>query len=395
MTPTARGWTSLVGGVLWTIITIATGQADLAPIGLFLVALPLVSLLAMLPSARPLHASRQLPDTLVCVGDLFAWQIDFDTDGLNPGGVGILTEELEPGIGQDVTSAFRLGAQPQEVTASFHTTAQRRGCWRIGPTHITFIHALGFARVRRTTKDADSVVVAPRVHPLGPSNASSADAVGAHLSSGRHGLASVDDAIVRPYVSGDDIRRVHWRSTARVGSLVVRREDDAWDQQAQLLLDTRSAFTDTVVVDPRFEAMVELTASLAVHLIHTGYAVRLTDTSGQSQRFDQSPDIASHEALLALAEVRPTPGDLTPLTVARRRRGDLVIAVLAHVDVTDAYALTSAAHGGCAIVMGRDSAPRLPTEVIDAFADGGWRCVPATTAMSPAAIWQACVEPRA
>ena len=50
-----------------------------------------------------------------------------------------------------------------------------------------------------------------------------------------------DDAPTREYRHGDDLRRVHWRSTARVGELMVRREEQPWESRATVVLDTRRA----------------------------------------------------------------------------------------------------------------------------------------------------------
>ncbi len=51
--------------------------------------------------------------------------------------------------------------------------------------------------------------------------------------------AGEDDVIPRAYRDGDELRRVHWRSTARYGELMVRREEQRWRNRAMLLLDTR------------------------------------------------------------------------------------------------------------------------------------------------------------
>ena len=52
-------------------------------------------------------------------------------------------------------------------------------------------------------------------------------------------LAGEDDVIPRGYRYGDDLRRVHWRSTARYGELMVRREEQPQRARCTVLLDTR------------------------------------------------------------------------------------------------------------------------------------------------------------
>ena len=49
-----------------------------------------------------------------------------------------------------------------------------------------------------------------------------------------------DDAATREYRHGDDLRKVHWRSTARVGELMVRREEQPFQSRATVLLDSRT-----------------------------------------------------------------------------------------------------------------------------------------------------------
>ena len=51
---------------------------------------------------------------------------------------------------------------------------------------------------------------------------------------------SAEDVTVREYRHGDDLRRVHWRSSARIGELMVRREEQPWQSRATLFLDNRA-----------------------------------------------------------------------------------------------------------------------------------------------------------
>ncbi len=66
------------------------------------------------------------------------------------------------------------------------------------------------------------------------------DWAGGGETAGRAAAAGSDDASTREYRHGDDLRKVHWRSTARVGELMVRREEQPHQSRATLLLDTRS-----------------------------------------------------------------------------------------------------------------------------------------------------------
>ena len=79
-----------------------------------------------------------------------------------------------------------------------------------------------------------------------------------------------DDVIPRPYRDGDELRRVHWRSTARHGELMVRREEQRWRNRAVLLLDTRARAHSGPGAGSSFEFAVSAAASIGVHLARGG-----------------------------------------------------------------------------------------------------------------------------
>ncbi len=79
-----------------------------------------------------------------------------------------------------------------------------------------------------------------------------------------------DDVIPRAYRNGDELRRVHWRSTARYGELMVRREEQRWQDRAVLLLDSRRSAHTGSGPSSSFEFAVSAAASVGVHLARQG-----------------------------------------------------------------------------------------------------------------------------
>ena len=94
-------------------------------------------------------------------------------------------------------------------------------------------------------------------------------------------IGSAEDVTVREYRRGDDLRRVHWRSSARVGELMVRREEQPWQSRATLFLDNRVRSHRGQGIASSLEAAVSVAASIAVHLTHRGFAVRLVTAAGE------------------------------------------------------------------------------------------------------------------
>ena len=82
---------------------------------------------------------------------------------------------------------------------------------------------------------------------------------------------------LRPYVIGDDLRLVHWRTTARTGTLMVKKNVDTNRPQVVVLLDDRrTSYTEA----GWFEEAAETAASLVEAALRTGAPVRLDWSAG-------------------------------------------------------------------------------------------------------------------
>ena len=116
--------------------------------------------------------------------------------------------------------------------------------------------------------------------------------------------AGDDDVAPREYRHGDDLRRVHWRSTARHGELMVRREEQQWQSRGALLLDTRRYAHRGEGPRSSFEVAVSAAASIGVQLGREGLGLRLVTDQGEVL----APSAAFEGALLdSLAVARTSP----------------------------------------------------------------------------------------
>ena len=114
-------------------------------------------------------------------------------------------------------------------------------------------------------------MVTPHVMPL-PSVRLGGEWAGSGESTARSVATSgEDDAATRDYRRGDDLRRIHWRSTARRGELMVRREEQPWQSRAVLLLDTRAGIHHGDGPTASLEWAISAAASIGVHLSRSGF----------------------------------------------------------------------------------------------------------------------------
>ena len=108
--------------------------------------------------------------------------------------------------------------------------------------------------------------------------------------------AGEEDATVREYRDGDDLRRVHWRSTARRGELMVRREEQPWQSRCAMFLDA-----DHLAPRPRpsssLEWAVSAAASIGTDRIRRGYATTLLGGPTTLSAISHRTSAAVHQPL--------------------------------------------------------------------------------------------------
>jgi len=254
--------------------------------------------------------------------------------------------------------------------------------------------------------------VTPAIVPLGPLRG-----VGGGGSSGeerphRVGVLGSDDVLVREYRQGDDVRRVHWRSTAKRGELMVRREEQAWDPSASILIDSRLGAHAGEGSKSSFEWAVSAAASIGTRFLDEGYSVemyhsegsmhltktatehtmatrqamlhRLTDITLQrvsTMHYGLSAlTIDSSGQLLVAITGRLTPADATTLAASRRFRTQGLALLL---DV-DSFAGRATAPDSAAVGASRRSQLELTADILT---EASWRVVTVRRGTDVAAAW--------
>lgn len=381
---TRRGWALLVGGVAWCVGAWLIGQRDLWWPGVFLIALPVASRLILLPHTLiDPGVQRRVEPATVSVGQPSRIRLSL-LDRAGVGGAVQLRDRLPAALG----TPDRVASHAGEVT--YQLRPVRRGRYEIGPLERRCVDGLGLAVATTVVDSRAALVVTPPVVPL--SNLSAASGVGLAPDTVllRTGQGGADDVLIREYRHGDDVRRIHWRSTARTGELMVRREERARNPVVTVLLDNRTAaYRDDT---ERFEQAVSAAASLAVHLVADGFDVAVVAADGTVFSPARMAGTERQAAILEhLAEVELVARSSLSEALASCRRGSegqLLIAVLGRVETADVTGLAEAAgHGqaGWALLIAPSEADRSLAERLTA---AGWRCA-AAGAGELAAAWQA------
>jgi uncharacterized protein (DUF58 family) len=160
-----------------------------------------------------------------------------------------------------------------EVTGAIPTL--RRGVFEVGPFVVERIDPLGLAVGRRSDEHTSPIIVHPRIYhlfgPYGAMHTVEDEAVIRKAASDPlSGFVSL-----REYVDGDDPRLIHWPTSARMGTLMLREHVELRRPEFTVVLDAAKA----VAAPEDFEEMVDVAASVAVHALHSGVEVSLRTTA--------------------------------------------------------------------------------------------------------------------
>jgi uncharacterized protein (DUF58 family) len=309
---------------------------------------------------------------------------------------------------------YILGSRPRYVldqlrprwhrAMAYTVRSEIRGRYLVGPLTVRITDPFGFVELGRSFTSRSALVVTPAVVSL-PIGQITGDWSGTGDNRPRaFASAGTEDVTVREYRLGDDLRRIHWRSTARADELMVRREEQPHQSRATLLLDTRTVAHRGTGPASSFEFAVSAAASIGSHLVEQGFVVRLlSDDTRKSEATWHDRGVsgpAEIELLLdALAVVQHSHlADLGKVSQEHNAAG-LVIAVLGAVTPTDVTALTSlraASSRSLALLLdvgawtasGRGGGAMPLDEQVLLLQRGGWSVVVAKPGDRLPALWR-------
>jgi len=201
----------------------------------------------------------------------------------------------------------------------------RRGVISFGPVLVRRADPFGLVSSTVRLSAADVLRVRPRARPLGAPPAAPARDPDGRTADGAAGGVIFHG--LREYVSGEDLRFVHWPSSARTGVLMVREHVEPSEPASTVVLDTRpDAYPPGDVGAETFEEAVDVAASIVLGCARESLGVVLLTTDGV--RRAGRGRVPQTEALLdELAEITLGPaGTLEVLgTVRRGGVGTLVV----------------------------------------------------------------------
>ncbi len=306
---TAGGRAVLVVAVVGLGLGVFGNFAELQLLGALCVIVLLLALLVVRLPSR-VRARLELRPGRTMSGETSGGLLEVTNVGALPMGSTVVEIEVDHRVNRPPI-ALRVPqlAVGASAATEFVVPALPRGVLRIGPARMRRTDPLGLAVSRATWAAPVDLFVRPRMVAI--------DALGIGFVRDLEGTPSDEISMsdlafhaLREYVRGDDLRHVHWRSSARTGELHVRQYHDTRRSHVVVLVDDRvEAYSGRA----EFELAMSIAASVLVRFAQDDFS--LTFACGREQVSGPTGPVLDACCLAAMARA----SDGADLMYAARR----------------------------------------------------------------------------
>ncbi|MEA2506075.1 MAG: hypothetical protein QOH48_693 [Actinomycetota bacterium] len=332
--PTTRGWVVGLSAFLLIILGTALGVRSLQQLGVGLLILVVAAAIVVRHGKHDIGLTRTVVPERISSGQPVTVSLLLKNNGRGPAPLMLLEDRLPPqlpGRARFALHGIEAGGSRQ---VSFGLRPPRRGRFQIGPLEIAFVDPFGLAHTRSRGAQITSFLVYPAIEPLAlPRDLGRQQSLIVSALRRPTGAQGEEFYTLREYVQGDDLRKIHWASTAKRRTYMIRQEETPWHTRATILLDD-GMLGERLGGSNSFERAVEATASI-VDLYHrSSYSSRLVTASGVTIETAKGAD-HMHRCLDLLATIetartergRPDPllARLTEIQSGALAEGTLVV----------------------------------------------------------------------
>jgi len=162
------------------------------------------------------------------------------------------------------------------ITFKYRVLPMKRGAYKLGPVEVNLTDPLGFFNFKRRHRIFSDIIVYPSPLRIPELEARLGGTFGEHQFEGTGAKGSgVDFHGVRNYQPGDDLRRVHWRSTARHRKLNVIEFEHRAGQDTVIAINVKKGSQVGTPPLTSLEYSAKLAAGISEQALSQGNSVRL------------------------------------------------------------------------------------------------------------------------
>lgn len=264
---TDRGWAALGVAAALVVLWVSLGEIELLAGGVVVLAALVAAVVITRLSTPQVSVVRRLSPSLVHEGDRAAVDAVITNRGTRP----LTNVAFVDEVGALGRAVFEAGSIAAGATgdAEYQILCRPRGVYPVGPVTATVTDPLRLSQAATVITAVDRLIVYPEVEDL----------IGFPMTRGRDPAMQAsrpefsqrggeDFYTLREYVVGDDLRRVHWPSSAKKDDLMIRQLETPWQSRALVILDLRWNAYES---EECFEKAVRGAASMVRHLAREGF----------------------------------------------------------------------------------------------------------------------------
>jgi uncharacterized protein (DUF58 family) len=277
--PTTRGWIVALAGFVLIVLGTALGVRALQQLGVGLLVLLAAAVIVVRLGKHDVRVKRTVQPERASSYQQVSVSLVVTNRGRGPAPLMLLEDRLPSQISGRARFALHgiEAGGSREVTFGMRPT--RRGRFNIGPLEIAFVDPFGLAHTLSRADQITTFLVYPAIEPLSlPRDLGRQQSM--VVSALRRPTAAQGEEFytLREYVQGDDLRKIHWASTAKRRSYMIRQEETPWHTRATILLD--DGMLQNAAESASFERAVEATASIVDVYHRSSYSSRLVAAGG-------------------------------------------------------------------------------------------------------------------
>ncbi len=306
---TTRGWAVLVLAIVGFLLADLYSSRFLYLVSLAVAVAFVLSYVQLRVSSTGLKVTRSIAPNPCFESSQTSVEVQVQRRGLSAQVVGI--QDQLPSSFRATGGTLRFGPYGRSIRYLYRLEAAERGEYEVGPSLILLRDVYGLFSARANVGAPTRLMVYPRYSQVDTKIEMRSLELLGPTTTHRRGSSS-DFLSIRRYVHGDPVKSIHWRSSAKVGQLMVRELEAEEKGSVGVVLDCSRGN------DLLFETGVRAAASIAVTCLSMGMDVRLFLADDDLLVVDRGRgQVQYHAVLSALARVRRG-GGLSAAEMLRR-----------------------------------------------------------------------------
>ena len=275
--PSLRGWLVGLTGIAIYAVGRIFGTRALEQLGFALCALVAIAIIVVRAGRHDLDIRRRITPERARMHQPVEISLVLTNRGRGSAPLLLLEDRIPAGLSGRARFAINGIESAGQRETTFTVKPDARGRYEIGPLDITVGDPFGLARTKSVGAQKTSFLVYPAIEKLVlPRDFGERRSAATSALRQPTGPSGEDFYTLREFEEGDELRKIHWATTAKRGKLMIRQEETPWHTRATVLLDDRRLPHEGVGPGSSFERAVEAAASLIDLYYRSAYGYRLT-----------------------------------------------------------------------------------------------------------------------